>query len=161
MVLLNICLLSNRSALNLKEVCGICVRTKTNEKNPTVLVEYFSSEKVNKSVFKLTNKNEYDATLVNYSDVYPTFAELKRTHISKKKSIKNIMKGRLKLTKNDSNSVSNELIEHEPAEKHVSNNFGSYFGYDGSFPGASTFVQPTAQIVQSAPSAPTLSQFKY
>jgi len=93
-----------------------------NEKNPTVLVEYFSSKKVNKSVFRLTKKNEYDATLVNYSFVNPTFAELKRTHISKKKSIKNIMKGRLKLIKKDSNSVSivsNELIEHEPGEKHV------------------------------------------
>ncbi|CAI6376940.1 unnamed protein product [Macrosiphum euphorbiae] len=85
-----------------------------------------------------------------------------RTHISKKKSINNIMK-RLKLIKKDSNSVSivsNELIEHEPEEKHVSNNFGSYLGYDGSLPGGSTFVQPTAQIVQSAPCAPTLSQFK-
>ncbi|CAI6372062.1 unnamed protein product [Macrosiphum euphorbiae] len=133
-----------------------------NEKNPTVLVEYFSSEKENKSVFRLTKKNEYDATLINYSDVNPTFAKLKRTHISKKKSINNIMK-RLKLIKKDSNSVSivsNELIEHEPEEKHVSNNFGSYLGYDGSLPGGSTFVQPTAQIVQSAPCAPTLSQFK-
>jgi len=167
MVLQNIFLLSNRSALNLKEAIKLLkkpnlnsddlvqcynleptpglwymcaynqssadsiewqstgTRSMPNEKNPTVLVEYFSSEKVNKSVFRLAKKNEYDATLVNYSDVNPTFAELKRTHISKKKSIKNIMKLKrlkLKLIKKDSNSVSivsNELMEHEPAEKHV------------------------------------------
>ncbi|XP_060859259.1 uncharacterized protein LOC132936536 [Metopolophium dirhodum] len=205
MALQNIFLLSNRSALNLKEaikllkkpnlnnddvvqcynlepksglwyMCGYNqssadsiewqstgTRSLPNEKNPTVLVEYFSSEKVNKSVFRLTKKNEYDAALVNYSDVNPTFEKLKRTRISKKKSIKNIMKSRFRLIKKYSNSVSivsDELIGHEPAEKHVSNNFGPYLGYDGSLPGGSTFVQSTVHIVESAPSAPILSQFK-
>jgi len=94
-------------------------RLLPNEKNPTVLVEYFSSKKLNKSVYKLTKKNEYDTTLVNYSDLNHTVEKLKRTHISKKKSIKNIMKSRFKLIKKDSNSVSNKLIENEPAEKYV------------------------------------------
>jgi hypothetical protein len=162
MALQNIFLLSNRSALNLKEAIKLLkkpnlnsddvvqcynlepkpgfwymcaynqisadsiewqstgTRLLPNEKNPIVLVEYFSSsEKVNKSVFKLTKKNEYDATLVNYSDLNPTVEKLKRTHVSKKKSIKNIMKNRFKLIKKDCNSVSNKLIENEPAEKYV------------------------------------------
>jgi len=161
MALQNILLLSNRSALNLKEAIKLLknpnlnsddvvqcynlepkpglwymcaynqssddsiewqstgTRSLPNEKNPTVLVEYFSSKKVNKSVYKLTKKNKYDAALVNYSDLKPTVEKLKITHISKKKSIKNIMKSRFKQIKKDSNSVSNELIEDEPAEKYV------------------------------------------
>jgi len=167
MALQNIFLVSNRSALNLKEAIKLLKRPNLNsddgvqcnnlepkpglwyicgynqssgdsiewkstgtrllpdEKNPTVLVEYFSSEKVNKSVYRLTKKNEYNTALVNYSDLNPTVEKIKRTHISKKKSIKNIMKNRFKLIKKDSNSVSNvsnvpnELNEPEPAEKHV------------------------------------------
>lgn len=64
-------------------------------------------------------KNVYDAALVNYSNLNPTVEKLKITHVSQKKSIKNTMKSRLKLMKKDSNFVSNELIEHELAEKHV------------------------------------------
>lgn len=164
MALQNIFLLSNRSAINLKEAIKLLkkpnlnsddvvqcynlepkpglwymcaynrssadsiewqstgTRSLPNEKNSTVMVEYFSSEEVNKSVYRLTKKNKYDAALVNYSDLNPTVEKSKRTHISKKKSIKNIMKSRFKLIKKDKNSVSivsNELIEQDSAEKHV------------------------------------------
>lgn len=112
----------NQSSADSIEWQSTGTRSLPNEKNPTVLAEYFSSEKVNKSVYRLLEKNEYDAALVNYSDLNPTVEKLKRTHVSQKKSIKNIMKSRFKLIKKDSNSVSivsNELIEHEPTEKHV------------------------------------------
>jgi len=83
----------NQSSADSIEWQSTGTRSLPNEKNPTILAKYFSSQKLNKSVYRLLkNKNEYDAALVKYSDLNPAVEKLKRTHVSKK----NIMKNRSK-----------------------------------------------------------------
>lgn len=71
-----------------------------NKKNPMLLAEYFSSEHIYKTVFKLKKSNKYNASLVNYTNdplqVESPNSEIEKckTHVSKKKSIKSIMKRR-------------------------------------------------------------------
>ncbi|KAL4107804.1 hypothetical protein QTP88_018094 [Uroleucon formosanum] len=86
----------------------------------------------------------------------------------KKKSIKSIMKRRFgkgntteSVTQNSENLECNTTPIKETSNFSGLNDldFGPYLGDDGSLPGGSTFVQSTAQIVQSVPSAPILSQF--
>jgi len=81
-----------------------------NDKKPIMKVEYFASENVYKSVYKLTGKHQYNATLVNYvqsSDLNitdPPKNEIQKPQfVSRKRSIKNIMKDRLKKFKNSIN----------------------------------------------------------
>lgn len=87
-----------------------------NEKNPMVIAKYFSSEKLYKSVFKLRKKiekNKYEASLVNYTsnlpplDVGNDIIQKIRSRVSKKKSIKNIMKERFAKMKNKENFSQN------------------------------------------------------
>ncbi len=94
-----------------------CQMTGTNllpsDKKPIVHVEYFVSENAYKSVFKLIRKNQYNAALINYAE--PTYlsisnrpkseTEIKKPKlfISKKRSMKSIMRDRLKIFKNSSN----------------------------------------------------------
>lgn len=65
-----------------------------------VIAKYFSSKNMSKSVFKLIKNNKYDASLVNYTNEllpmnfqYDEIGKVK-THVSKKKSVKTIMKER-------------------------------------------------------------------
>lgn len=84
-----------------------------NDKNPIVHVEYFASENVHKSVFKLVEKNRYNAILINYvesshlnitnSPKIETEIKKPKSFVSKKRSMKSIMKDRLKIFKNLSN----------------------------------------------------------
>lgn len=71
-----------------------------NKKNPMLLAEYFSSENIYKSVFKLIKNNKYNASLVNYTNnplqLDSLNGEIKKckSRVSKKMSIKSIMKRR-------------------------------------------------------------------
>jgi len=80
-----------------------------NDQNPMMQVEYLTSENLYKSVFKLTGKQQYNATLINYTD-YPYLNDPPKNEIktpqlfvSKKRSMKNIMKDRFKKLKNSTN----------------------------------------------------------
>ena len=71
-----------------------------NKKHPMLIAEYFSSENIYKSVFKLKKKNKYNASLVNYTnnplqlDSPNGEIEKCKAHVARKKSIKSIMKRR-------------------------------------------------------------------
>jgi len=84
-----------------------------NKKNPMVIAKYFSSKNMFKSVFKLIKNNKYDASLVNYTNEllpmnfqYNKIGKVK-THVSKKKSIKTIMKERIEKMKKKKFSTQN------------------------------------------------------
>ncbi|XP_016663611.1 uncharacterized protein LOC107884957 isoform X1 [Acyrthosiphon pisum] len=71
-----------------------------NKKHPMLIAEYFSSENIYKSVFKLKKKNKYNASLVNYTnnplqlDSPNGEIEKCKARAARKKSIKSIMKRR-------------------------------------------------------------------
>lgn len=71
-----------------------------NKKNPMLIAQYFSSENIYKSVFKLIKNNKYNALLVNYTnnplqlDSPTSEIDKCKSRVSKKKSIKSIMKRR-------------------------------------------------------------------
>lgn len=85
-------------------------------KKPIVQVEYFASENLYKSIFKLTGKYQYNAILVNYAsnlDVTdPPKIEIQKTQfVSRKRSIRNIMKDRFKIFKK---SINEEIVNNQP-----------------------------------------------
>jgi len=84
------------------------------DKKPIMQVEYFASENVYKSVFKLTGKHKYNATLINYAQSSnlniadpPKNKIQKPQFVSRKRSIKNIVKDRFKLFKK---SINEEIV---------------------------------------------------
>jgi len=78
-------------------------------------VEYFASENLYKSVYKLTEKNLYNATLINYAQSSnsnitdpPKTKIHKPRFVSRKRSIKSIMKDRLKKKKSTNEKIVND-----------------------------------------------------
>lgn len=71
-----------------------------NKKNSMLVAEYFSSENIYKSVFKLIKNNKYNASLVNYTNnplqLNTPMGEIEKckSRVSKKMSIRSIMKRR-------------------------------------------------------------------
>jgi len=83
------------------------------DKKPIVHVEYFVSENAHQRIFKLIRKNQYNAALINYaepsylsiSNLLKIETEIKKPKlfISKKRSMKSVMRDRLKIFKNSNN----------------------------------------------------------
>jgi len=89
-----------------------------NDKKPIVQVEYFASENVYKSIFKLTGKHRYNPTLVNYAQssnldiTDPPKMEIQKPQfVFRKRSIRNVMKDRFKLFKK---SINEEIVNNQP-----------------------------------------------
>ncbi|KAL4119505.1 hypothetical protein QTP88_012312 [Uroleucon formosanum] len=113
------------------------------EKKPIVQVEYFASENLYKSIFKLTRKYGYNAILVNYAsnlDVTdpPEIEIQKPQFVSRKRSMRNIMKDRFKIFKK---SINQEILNNQPNIGPIRNiNFNPHLGADYSLPGTSSSV---------------------
>ncbi|KAL4153278.1 hypothetical protein QTP88_001111 [Uroleucon formosanum] len=109
------------------------------EKKPIVQVEYFASENLYKSIFKLTRKYGYNAILVNYAsnlDVTdpPEIEIQKPQFVSRKRSMRNIMKDRFKIFKK---SINQEIVNNQPNIGPIRNiNFNPHLGADYSLPEA-------------------------
>ena len=85
------------------------------DKKPIMQVDYFASENMCKSVFKLTGKYRYNATLVNYAQSSKlNNTDLPKNEIQKprfnykKRSMRSIMKDRFKIFKNSINEINNQ-----------------------------------------------------
>ncbi|XP_050064820.1 uncharacterized protein LOC126553744 [Aphis gossypii] len=84
-----------------------------NKENPMLIAKYFSSKNIYKSVFKLIKNNKYDASLVNYTndisllDLPKDKIQKAKSLVSRKMSIKSIMKRRFEKMNEKKNSTQN------------------------------------------------------
>ncbi|XP_022182082.1 uncharacterized protein LOC111041936 [Myzus persicae] len=131
----------------------------SSDNKPIMRVEYFAPGNVYKSIFKLTGKHQYNATLINYAEYSnlhitdPPKNEIKKSQfVSRKRSIKSIMKDRFELFKKP---INEEIVNDQSnIEQIKNNNFDPRtLGADFSLPGTSSSI--------STPDCSTIHPFNY